>query len=128
MDLEPLKPLSAAATGKERGYTPAPPATNSLVDALKARGDAAAGDAAAPAAAPAEAKPFDGKAQAERINAAMARPGPSVRAEDLDIAENPFAGHVPLEAPSKYRCAPSAAAGGPLATRAECGCCCCESR
>jgi hypothetical protein len=50
-------------------------------------------------------KPFDASAQADRIKAAMSRPGPSVRVEDLDLTQNPFASHVPLTAPSKYRCA-----------------------
>eukprot|EP00892_Ulva_mutabilis_P006927 jgi/Ulvmu1/4606/UM002_0335.1 len=37
----------------------------------------------------------------QRVDKAMARPGPSVRAEDL--AQAPFAGNIELLAPSKYR-------------------------
>lgn len=37
----------------------------------------------------------------QRVDKAMSRPGPSVRAEDLTQA--PFAGNIELIAPSKYR-------------------------
>lgn len=37
----------------------------------------------------------------QRVDQSMARPGPSVRAEDLSQA--PFAGNIDLIAPTKYR-------------------------
>ena len=78
----------------------APEATNAIAEALaKAHEEASSGTASAKEAT------RDEKATAKRVDEAMKRPGPSVRAEDLDVKENPFAGHVPLEKPSKYRCA-----------------------
>lgn len=106
VDFEALKPHSAAASAKDRGYVPAPAAS----DAVRTAGTQQAAAAATAASgdenmAPAAGQPGDAAAQAQRINAAMSRPGPSVRAEDMSMAEAPFAGHVPLEKPSKYRCA-----------------------
>lgn len=37
----------------------------------------------------------------QRVDQAMARPGPSVRAED--VSQAPFAGNIDLIAPTKYR-------------------------
>jgi hypothetical protein len=120
VDFGSLKPLSAAATGKDRGYVAAPAASNQLAEGAQQRAAAAAArkgdgddddndddDGKAPGAATTTAKPakpFDPSAHAKLISQAMARPGPAVRAEELTVGENPFGGHVPLEAPSKYRC------------------------
>jgi hypothetical protein len=132
LDLAALKPLSAAASGKDRGYVPGPPASAALADAQQAAAapEATTGDDdehMVPADGEgASGKPFDASRQAERINAAMARPGPAVRAEDLDVKDAPFAGHVPLEQPSKYRCARAAAPALRSSCRAgrssRCGC------
>lgn len=48
------------------------------------------------------AKCHDPQATAAKVAKSMARPGPSVKAEDL--TEVPFAGNIELLAPKKYRC------------------------
>ena len=113
-DLAALKPMSAAASAKDRGYKPAPKATSALEEQIAAGRSAAtsAGNGVdedmdaenVAAGGNSAAHDFDAGKQAARINAAMSRPGPAVRAEELSTEENPFAGHVPLEKPSKYRC------------------------
>lgn len=105
MDWAPLRLHSAAATAADRNFKPAPPPTADIrpmeVDAGPQQPARAAGDASEQQA---EKKARDEKAAAARVEAAMARVGPSIRVEDLDTASAPFASHVPLEAPSKYRC------------------------
>lgn len=99
VDFAALQPYSAAASAADRGFKPAPKASDALAEAAAAR-EADASAAEAPAA---PAKPADPQAHAARVSSAMARPGPSVRTEDLSVESDPFAGHVPLEKPSKYR-------------------------
>lgn len=48
-------------------------------------------------------KSLNSQAASAKVSQSMARPGPSVKAEDL--AEVPFAGNIELLAPKKYRCA-----------------------
>lgn len=48
-----------------------------------------------------QVKSLDPQAAAAKVAQSMARPGPSVKAEDL--AEVPFAGNIELLAPKKYR-------------------------
>ena len=102
VDFAALQPHSAAASAADRGFKPPAKASDTLAEVAAER-HADAADAGAPAA---PVKPFDPQAQAHRVASAMARAGPSVRAEDLSVDTDPFAGHVPLEKPSKYRCAP----------------------
>ena len=49
-----------------------------------------------------EVKSHDPQVTAAKVAKSMARPGPSVKAEDL--TEVPFAGNIELLAPKKYRC------------------------
>lgn len=96
-----LRPLSVAATALERGIAPRKPA-----------GAAATAAPAEPAPAP-EPVPVTvvdtTNSGIDRATLSMARPGPAMKATDLQSAS--FTPGVPLEAPSKYRRAPSSCVG-----------------
>jgi hypothetical protein len=103
IDFAELQKFSGAASAKDRGFVPKPVSKTHRMELTLDCTDAMDACESKPSMS-GPAKPFDATAQAERVKAAMARPGPSVHVEDLDLAQNPFASHVPLTAPSKYRC------------------------
>ena len=112
VDFEALRPYSSAASAKDRGYVPAPAASETVrsnaaqqAAAVTAAAAAVSGDETSAAPANSTGAGTSADARPQRVNSAMSRPGPSVRAEDMSTEEAPFAGHVPLEKPSKYRCA-----------------------